>query len=455
MIKHSVLSALFLLFSFLSLGQDGESVNAVLLSKAEEAIFNKSYEEALTYLLNAEKNYRVKNSQLLYLKINVLTNLQKKNWSSVDSAIVACDSFFAITKKETYPEEKYMEITNLSLELKEKNRIYHAAYHSLSGSSDIAAIQTFISNYPHSTYAIEFDSTYKQQIQEKIRKEREIAIADSVKKSNAENATKNSKLGDEYFNKKDYENALVYYKKAAEFNDRQSLFQLGNIYLNSLGAVQDEAAALDWYKKAAENILDSTQVLHLRKIAANYYNKKSYPLALEYYKIAAKFEDVLSEVWLGYMYSVKGSIERNDTLSFKWYQKAASQGDATALFALGEIYELGTGVTRDYKMAISYYKKAEDKDNCAAKCKLAKMYFLGQDGTKDYAKSYDLYTQNCNCAETKYYIGLMLYWGYGREQDKKGGLKILKDEALDHPGGKADFFLISNGYKKDPKPEDK
>ena len=51
---------------------------------------------------------------------------------------------------------------------------------------------------------------------------------------------------------KDEAEAVKWYRKAAEQNDAEAQYNLGICYANGQGVAKDEAEAVKWYRKAAE-----------------------------------------------------------------------------------------------------------------------------------------------------------------------------------------------------------
>jgi TPR repeat protein len=50
---------------------------------------------------------------------------------------------------------------------------------------------------------------------------------------------------------RDYEEAAIWYSRAAERGDVGSMVKLGDWYSRGRGVAKDEAKALEWYRKAA------------------------------------------------------------------------------------------------------------------------------------------------------------------------------------------------------------
>ncbi len=90
---------------------------------------------------------------------------------------------------------------------------------------------------------------------------------------------------------------------------------------------QDDAAAVNWYRKAVE-----------QGYARGQTN-------------------------LGFMYRKGHGVPQDDAEAVNWYRKAAEQGNAYAQANLGVMYELGRGVTPDEVQAHLWYSLAADQGN--------------------------------------------------------------------------------------------
>ncbi len=127
---------------------------------------------------------------------------------------------------------------------------------------------------------------------------------------------------------------------------------LGNMYFSGNGVQQDDAAALNWFRKAAD-----------QGDAAAQYN-------------------------LGRMYSGGRGVPQDDVAAVAWYRKAADQGNLSAQSNLGRMYGTGSGVPKDYVAAVGWYRKAAGKGNAIAQYNLAFMYMNGAGVEKDYIQAF-------------------------------------------------------------------
>ena len=73
--------------------------------------------------------------------------------------------------------------------------------------------------------------------------------------------------------------------------------------------------------------------------------------AVEWYRKAADQGNADAQFNLGWMCAYGQGVTQNDAQAVEWYRKAADQGNADAQAALGWMYAKGQGVTQDYVRA--------------------------------------------------------------------------------------------------------
>jgi len=96
------------------------------------------------------------------------------------------------------------------------------------------------------------------------------------------------------------------------------------MYEQGRGVARNEAAAVKWYRKAADQ------------------------------------GNATGQVNLGLMYEQGRGVARDEAEAVKWYRKAADQGDATGQANLGLMYEQGRGVAKDLAAAQRWLAKAAE-----------------------------------------------------------------------------------------------
>jgi S1-C subfamily serine protease len=145
--------------------------------------------------------------------------------------------------------------------------------------------------------------------------------------------------------------AVVWYRKAAEQGFAKAQTALGRCYANGVGVAQDYGEAVVWYRKAAEQGEPGAQ--------RN----------------------------LGVRYESGTGVAQNCVEAVKWYRKAAEQGEAEAQYNLGECYWVGHGVQQDYPEAVKWYRKAAEEGDADAQCFLGECYWRGRGVQQNYQEA--------------------------------------------------------------------
>ncbi len=101
-----------------------------------------------------------------------------------------------------------------------------------------------------------------------------------------------------------------------------SQYQLGAMYARGDGVPEDQAAAIKWYRLAAEQGNPDGQ----RMLAEMYANGRG--------------------------------VKQDDAEAVKWWQMSATQGDPDSIYKLGLLFNTGVGMPRDYIEAYAYFSVA-------------------------------------------------------------------------------------------------
>src|SRR6185437_379350 len=127
----------------------------------------------------------------------------------------------------------------------------------------------------------------------------------------------------------------------AQRGDAESQFELAQRYAEGKGVDKDEAHALAWFKKAADQDLGK------------------------------------AEVSLGSIYAHGFGVKQDWAESIRWYRKAALQGDPVALHNLGLDFNYGHGVGRDYEQAANYFRLGAEQGQPRCQYNLGLLYEEG------------------------------------------------------------------------------
>jgi len=153
--------------------------------------------------------------------------------------------------------------------------------------------------------------------------------------------------------------------------------------------------------------------------ADEYYNKKDYNSAVQYYHKAAQAGKAFSQLRIGFCYDKGFGVTQDYYEAAKWYRKAAEQGNAYAQHNLGVFYDKGRGVTQDYYEAVKWYRKAAEQGNANAQCNLGVCYENGRGVTKSITEAAKWYRKAAEQGEANAQFNLGVYYelGQGVTQD--------------------------------------
>lgn len=191
----------------------------------------------------------------------------------------------------------------------------------------------------------------------------------------------------------DPEQAMNWYRKAAEQGDSWGQYNLGRIYEGGKGVAKDFGKAMDWYQKAALQGHASAQVNLGRMYEKGHGIPKSFENALGWYHKAVALGDAWAQYNLGRMYENGRGVPKDYREAFGWYLKAAEQGHEWAQYNLGWMYEKGKGVEKDSEKAVAWYFKAAEQGNAWAQNNLGWMYTQGKGVSRDLKKARHWYQQ--------------------------------------------------------------
>ena len=177
---------------------------------------------------------------------------------------------------------------------------------------------------------------------------------------------------------KDEAAAVDWYRQAADAGDTQAMIRLGRMHEAGAGGLaQDDAKARDWFfsKAAARGNTDAKAIL---------VRSNSGPETEDVLKLRREAEagDANAICQLGFKYGTgEEGFPKDEVEALKWYRKAADASNSTAMFNIGIYYEYGMGgVTKNASEAVKWYRKAADNGNAKAMSMLGTFYTKGRGG---------------------------------------------------------------------------
>lgn len=178
-----------------------------------------------------------------------------------------------------------------------------------------------------------------------------------------------------------YEQALT--RRGQKLADAQ--YRRGLIYDYGLDGKQDDAKAVVWYEKAANQKHVEAQYRLGLKYQFGRGVERDDETAVTWYEKAAKQDHAHAQYWLG----VKHFAENDYSTSKDWLEEAADEGSVDAKWLLGHMYYAGVGVDQNITKAISLLgEAAAEQGNYVAQFYLGNiLYERRDDEQENVAKS--------------------------------------------------------------------
>ena len=218
----------------------------------------------------------------------------------------------------------------------------------------------------------------------------------------------------------------LWQERAAQGDARVQLW-LGSVHANGrMGVAKDEAEAVRWYRKAAEQGNTPAQM----QLGMAYINGKGIAKdaaeGVRWLRKAAEQGNALAQLALGGTYINGEGIAKDAAEGVRWLRKAAEQGNALAQLALGEVYVNGEGIAKDAAEGVRWIRKAAEQGNALAQIKLVFAYIGGEGVARDMAEANRWIRKAAEQSEDKE-IQMKAQWVMGMVYEK--GMGVAKDKA--------------------------
>jgi TPR repeat protein len=234
------------------------------------------------------------------------------------------------------------------------------------------------------------------------------------------------------FGAKDYKQAFTLGKPEADAGDKNAEYLMGQIYEYGLGAEKDQAAALDWYRKAAaQGSVGSERQLGWAYAYGRGVDKDP-KQAVEWLQKSADGGNAAGMSGLGWCYKHGLGVAQDDGQAAAWFQRAADGGDALGRTNLAWYYWQGVGVRKDAQHAAELFQKAAEQGNDDAMNGLGWMYRDGDGVKKDAKLAMDWFQKAIDAkqnAEAMDGVGSLYADGIGVDKDDKKALEWFQKAA--------------------------
>lgn len=184
-------------------------------------------------------------------------------------------------------------------------------------------------------------------------------------------------------------NKLAEVRFKADKGDAKAQWELGKAFSQGeFGLEKDQQEAVKWFRKAAEQNFASAQFnLGACYMFGNGVEKEQQE-AVKWYLKAAEQNDVWSQFNLGTCYYNGNGVRQDVAEAVKWYRKAAEQNYVLAQDVMGDLYGSGIGMPQDLTEAVKWYRKAAEQNFAPAQRKVGEAYFKGIVVEKNMTEAY-------------------------------------------------------------------
>ncbi|WP_342804905.1 serine/threonine-protein kinase [Alteromonas sp. M12] len=123
-----------------------------------------------------------------------------------------------------------------------------------------------------------------------------------------------------------YSEAVKFFRKSAELGNAYGANNLGAMYRDGIGVTQSHQEANKWFKKAVEKELASAYVSYGYQYYKGHGVTQSYSEALKYYRLAADQNNRVGQYNVAIMYENGDAVPQSESEAIKWYRLSAKQG---------------------------------------------------------------------------------------------------------------------------------
>lgn len=228
-----------------------------------------------------------------------------------------------------------------------------------------------------------------------------------------------------------YEIAFEGCSEAAENNDTQAMYLLGNFYFNGNELLEidvNPSKAVEWYEQAAEK--GNGYAMNLLGICYDHGLGvgKDITKACWWYEQATEEENDYAKYNLANHYMLGDGIDPDFAKGVALYQQLADSGIPKALTTLGTCYRCGLGVDKDERKGVQYYRKAGDKGESTAFGNLGQCYLNGIGLNKNIDKAIGCFQEGVKLDDPFCIVNLAECYieGKGVEQKYHEAVRLLK-----------------------------
>lgn len=214
--------------------------------------------------------------------------------------------------------------------------------------------------------------------------------------------------------------------------DDKLQYRLGWMLLNGVGTEKDEAAAKEYFEKAA-TVGNPFACYQLAKLilSGEAAPPQDVEKALVFLKQAVAAENPYAQYFLGKLYEKGQHIPQNIVEAVRLYRLSAVQDNDYAAYRLGKLYLGGEGILKDVDEALRWLHFSAEKKNQFAEYALGSLYHKGEVVPKDMAKAIDFLSRAAAQENqyAQYRLGKIYLTGEDASKDVEAAIRYLTASA--------------------------
>jgi len=188
----------------------------------------------------------------------------------------------------------------------------------------------------------------------------------------------------------DFEEAVRWYKRAANQGHVGALWHLSVCYQSGLGVEPNEVKALELLQEAANGGNSDAQLQLGWQFFFGIFVSENKQKAFQYFRKASEQWNLNALVWQGHCYQHGAGVVSDKRKACDLYRKAADLGVVNAQFKLGMMYLSGQGVEPCSVEAARWLALAAKYNHTGALVELGRMYAAGN-GVEQSNQQADIY----------------------------------------------------------------
>ncbi|EPY2277258.1 tetratricopeptide repeat protein [Clostridium sporogenes] len=256
-----------------------------------------------------------------------MIKLNKNKYDINKNEMPVTINYYDWIQKYILNNKAYIEIDRYEAKTLCKENLYYI----LNGKLDIFNEKLFIREYYIQSKSLDKNFKVKLYNSDPMNKLRCLVDKEEIFAMNS--------IGEMYYKKQNYKEAMYWYKTASEKGNSTSMSNIGSMYYKGKGVEQDYKKAMYWYKKASQE--------------GNFTAMGN----------------------IGFMYYNGQGVKQDYEEAMYWYKKSYKEGNSGIMMNIGSMYYEGKGVIKDYRKAMQCYKKASQIDNFNFIRNISDMYY--------------------------------------------------------------------------------